>query len=108
MRQELARPRFQALVRNAALGAKLEAAAAAKEKGLLGLTGDANKDGPGGRMLADAVETSHCPSLLVDASRNAAMAYHDVVRIRLSNNRKKALAGDNPLDGAKKADRFLS
>ena len=36
------------------------------------------------------------------------MHYQDVVRIRLCNNTRALEAGDNPLDGAKKADRYLS
>ena len=36
------------------------------------------------------------------------MAYQDVVRLRLANNTRASAAGDNPLDGAKKADRYLS
>ena len=46
--------------------------------------------------------------LLCDASRNSNMAYHDVVRLRLCNNTRAHAAGDNPLDGAKKADRYMS
>ena len=62
----------------------------------------------GGRALAHAVEGSHCAALLCDASRNPAMAYQDVVRLRLCNNTRARAAGDNPLDGAKKADRCMS
>ena len=62
----------------------------------------------GGRALADAVEASGCADLLCDASRNSNMAYHDVVRLRLCNNTRQHAAGDNPLDGAKKADRYMS
>jgi hypothetical protein len=36
------------------------------------------------------------------------MAYHDVVRLRLCNNTRAHSAGDNPLDGAKTADRYMS
>jgi hypothetical protein len=46
--------------------------------------------------------------LLCDASRNSNMAYHDVVRLRLCNNTRAHSAGDNPLDGAKTADRYMS
>ena len=62
----------------------------------------------GGRVLAQAVESSHCAALLCDASRNPAVAYQDAVRLRLCNNARAHAAGDNPLDGAKKADRYLS
>ena len=62
----------------------------------------------GGRALAAAVEASGCAHLLCDASRNSNMAYHDVVRLRLCNNTRAHAAGDNPLDGAKKADRYMS
>jgi len=55
----------------------------------------------GGRALADAVETSLCSSLLLDASRNPAMVYHDVVRLRIANNARRSGAGENPLDGAR-------
>ena len=65
-------------------------------------------DGPSGRTLANAVETSHCETLMVDASRNPAMNYQDVARLRLTNNARADAAGDNPLDGAKKADQYLS
>ena len=60
-----------------------------------------------GRLRAGATGAGHCAALLVDASRNPAMAYHDVVRLRLCNNTRKRAAGDNPPDGAKTAARHL-
>ena len=63
---------------------------------------------PAALARRDAVEASGCADLLCDASRNSNMAYHDVVRLRLCNNTRAHAAGDNPLDGAKKADRYMS
>ena len=62
----------------------------------------------GGRALADAVDASPCETLLLDVTQNPRVAYSDLVRVRLSNCARAAAAGPNPLDGAGRADPYVS
>ena len=53
----------------------------------------------GGASLAAAVGESANDSLLLDVQHNYAIAYRDVLKIRMSNLRRRWSAGVSPLDG---------
>ena len=54
----------------------------------------------GGAALAEALADSANGKLILDASRNSAIAYADLVKMRMSNNRRWHDAGlTSPLDG---------